>query len=48
MARVLRLMRLIYEEIDVWLMHKESEVTLGVISLSTMVLHLNLTPVNPY
>lgn len=47
-ARVLGPMRLIYEESDVWLINKDGGVALGVISLSTTVLDLNLTHVNPY
>lgn len=38
---VLGLMRSIYEESDVQLMHKDGGVALAVISLSTMMLHLN-------
>lgn len=45
---VLELMKLIYEESDVQLMCKDVEVALGVICLSTMVLHLILTHLNPY
>lgn len=47
-ACVLGLMRLIYEESDVRLMHEDGRVALGAISLSLMVFHLNLTHVNSY